>query len=157
MMYVNAETGEAMTVSQIRIALPDVSLREGADLSSFGYLPLEPSEPPLVSIHEVAVHGPPEEYEPGKWRQTWEIEPAPLPESVTALQGMMAIQQAGLVQAFLAWKATLNPAQDFEAIAYFEKATHWRYDSHIINEALRVLGVVEQKDALFRLAASIDV
>lgn len=76
-------------------------------------------------------------------------------QSVSALQGMRAIAAAGLAQAFLTWKASLDPLRDFEAIAFLDKAQSWRADNPILNTALETLGVADQKDALFELAASL--
>ncbi len=79
----------------------------------------------------------------------------PVPQSVTALQGMRAIARAGLTEAFIAWKAGLDSVADFEAIAFLEKAQTWQYDDETLNAALVLLGATEQKDALFRLAATL--
>lgn len=95
----------------------------------------------------------------GNWTQQWTIRnltPEELqdriPKVVSALQGMLAIKEAGLVPAFLAWKATLDPVIDFETLAFLEKAQTWVYDDLILNEALVALGIESQKDALFTLA-----
>ena len=65
----------------------------------------------------------------GNWTQQWTIRnltPEELqdriPKVVSTLQGMLAIKEAGLVPAFLAWKATLDPVIDFETLAFLEKA-----------------------------------
>jgi hypothetical protein len=68
---------------------------------------------------------------------------------------MRAIAAAGLAQAFLTWKASLDPLHDFEAIAFLDKAQSWRADNPILITALETLGVADQKDALFELAASL--
>ena len=95
----------------------------------------------------------------GNWTQQWTIRnltPEELqdriPKVVSTLQGMLAIKEAGLVPAFLAWKATLDPVIDFETLAFLEKAQTWVYDDLILNEALVALGIESQKDALFTLA-----
>ena len=75
--------------------------------------------------------------------------------AVTALQGMRAIQAAGLVAEFLAWKNSLDPVDDFEALAFLEKAQTWRADDPTLNAALLALGIADQKDALFALAATL--
>ncbi len=68
---------------------------------------------------------------------------------------MLAIEAAGLVPAFLAWKATLDPVTDFAALAFLDKAQTWEYNNHIIDTALDQLGVTAQKDALFTLASTL--
>lgn len=155
-MYVSQETGEALTLRQVKVALPNVSFGPNADLTDLGFPTLELTTRPEVQATEVTVEGAPEEYEPGKWRQTWDIQPMPIPESVNSLQGMIAIKRAGLVSGFLAWKNSLDPVEDFEAIAYFDKAGTWLYDSPVIDAALDALGIPEQKDTLFRIAGSIE-
>ena len=92
-----------------------------------------------------------------------DIEPVPagglltpvVPESVTALQGMRAVKAAGLVEQFIAWKTGLDPVHDFETIAFLDKAESWRYDDPILQDALDAFGIVEQKDELFLLAATL--
>lgn len=80
---------------------------------------------------------------------------ARVPKSVSKLQGMLAIAEVGLAADFLAWKAGLDPVADFAALAFLEGAQTWEYDNALLNAALVALGVEEQKDALFFLAASL--
>jgi len=76
--------------------------------------------------------------------------------TVSALQGMKAIKQAGLVASFLAWKATLDPIEDFEALAFFDKAPTWRRDNPYLIQGATALGLTdEQIDQLFQLAATL--
>jgi hypothetical protein len=77
------------------------------------------------------------------------------PTSVSALQGMRAVKAAGLVGAFLAWKAALDPVADFEALAFLDKAQTWEYDDPILNAALVAVGATDRKADLFRLAATL--
>ncbi len=77
------------------------------------------------------------------------------PTSVSALQGMRAVKAAGLVAAFLAWRAGLDPVEDFEALAFVERAQTWEYDDPILNAALVDVGAAERKADLFRLAATL--
>jgi len=157
MRYVSVTTQEILSTREVRTALPGVSFRIGADLTDFGFAPLETVDPPAPAAREQIVEGAPEEYEPGKWRQTWETIPTPVPESVSALSGMLALEQAGLVSDFLRWKASLDPVQDFAALAYFEKSSEWRYNSPVIDAALQELGLAARKDALFQAAAALSV
>lgn len=76
-------------------------------------------------------------------------------QSVTALQGMLAISAFGLIEQFNNWKASLDPVLDFEVIAFLDKAQHWEYDSPVLNAALLVLGIEEHKDTLFELASTL--
>lgn len=81
--------------------------------------------------------------------------PVVVPTSVSALQGMLAISRSGLVPAFMAWKATLDPVADFEVIAFLDKAETWEYDNPILDGALTALKVIDQKPALFILAGTL--
>ena len=78
-----------------------------------------------------------------------------VPQRVTALQGMLSVKAAGLVEAFITWKAALDPINDFEVIAFLEKAEYWDYNNPILDTALAALGAIEQKDALFINAATL--
>jgi hypothetical protein len=160
MSYVNQETGEILTLNEIRDIYVDLSIPNGADLTEYGYSTLELIEKPIVSENEIAVEDMPEEYELGKWRQVWRIEPKPeepIPKEVLAIQGMLALEQVGLVNDFLNWKNSLDPVTDFKTLAFLEKTTTWRYDSPIIDKALNELNLFDQKDNLFRLASTIEI
>ena len=155
-MYIEQSTGAKKTASELRKEL-NASFCTGADLAHVGYVLLEEVQPPTPGELEAISEGPAEEYEPGRWRQTWvvtQIEPT-VPRAVTALQGMLAIDAAGLTSAFLAWKGSLDPVEDFAAIAFLEKAQRWDYDDPILNAALHTLGVDGRKDALFTLASTL--
>ena len=77
------------------------------------------------------------------------------PTSVSALQGLRAVKAAGLVEAFLGWRAGLDPIADFEALAFVEKAQTWNYDDPTLNSALAAVGATQRKAELFRLAATL--
>ena len=144
------------TLETIKAAHPNTSFPTVFDPTSLGYLAIEETAKPALSLGQRAVLGQPEEYEPGKWRETWTIEAAPVPEEVSALQGMRAINAGGLVAGFLAWKATLDPVNDFETIAFFEKAPTWRRDNPYLIQGATALGLTsEQIDQLFILAATL--
>lgn len=83
------------------------------------------------------------------------ISPPDVP-TVTALQGMLAVQAAGLVAGFNAWKASLDPIEDFAVIAFFEKAQTWRRDNPYLVQGATALGLTERQiDELFILAATL--
>jgi hypothetical protein len=67
--YVSHQTGSKTTLRKIRQVHPDVSIPDGADLTNIGYSVLE--EVAKLEPTQYAIEGAPEEYEPGKWRQTW--------------------------------------------------------------------------------------
>ena len=80
---------------------------------------------------------------------------ASIPRSVTALQGMRALHHAGLAQAFLTLKSTMDPLKDFEALAFLDKAQTWEWDNEVLNNAINNLGLSEQKAELFILASTL--
>jgi hypothetical protein len=76
-------TQQRLWYSGIRAAHPDTSFpaAEPADLSHLGYYRVEPIDPPAAPTpQDEVVEGPPEEYTPGRWRQTWIIQSRPAPE-----------------------------------------------------------------------------
>jgi hypothetical protein len=76
--------------------------------------------------------------------------------SITALQGMMAINQLGMTGAFLSWKAGLDPMADFETLAFIEKALHWSPEHPAILAAAVAFGMtLEQKAGFFALAKTL--
>jgi hypothetical protein len=80
---------------------------------------------------------------------------ASITRSVTALQGMRALQHDGLAQKFLTLKSTMDPLQDFEALAFLDKAQTWEWDNEVLNNAINNLGLSEQKAELFILASTL--
>ena len=76
--------------------------------------------------------------------------------SVTSLQGMLAIEAAGLVTPFNAWLATLDDVTDFTTLAYFQRAQIWKRDDPTLLGACAVLGLDDaQLDGLFALAKTL--
>lgn len=76
------------------------------------------------------------------------------PQSVTALQGMLALDQAGLSSDYELWAN--NPSRTFAEKAFINKAMVWRYDDDVLNAGCIALGISEaQKKQLFILAASL--
>ena len=80
----------------------------------------------------------------------------PAVPTVSALQGMLAIYQAGLAVTFNAWKSSLDPVSDFAIIAFFERAQTWQRDNPYLNQGAAALGLSdEQIDDLFQVAATL--
>jgi hypothetical protein len=80
----------------------------------------------------------------------------PVPEEVSALQGLLAIQMAGLVSGFMSWKASLDPVTDFAVLSFFDKAPTWRRDNPYLIQGATALGLTsEQIDQLFQLAGTL--
>lgn len=70
-MYV--KDGVVYSLPELRRQLSSMSIPVGADLSAYGYHLVEPVQPPESGPGETALLGPPVEYAPGKWRQSWVI------------------------------------------------------------------------------------
>lgn len=151
--------------TQLRVENPNASFpSEMADalLAEFGVYPVRPTSRPEYDPATQTLSEALPSYENGAWVQTWAVRDltaeelqARVPRSITPLQGMRAIKVAGLISGFYAWKNALDPVDDFEAIAFLEKAQTWDYDDPTLNAALEALGVMAQKDALFTLAATL--
>lgn len=78
-------------------------------------------------------------------------EPAP---RVTALQGMLALDQAGLAPQYEAWAS--DPARTFAERAFIQRAQHWQRDDQTLVAAATALGLDDaQIDALFEAAAQL--
>lgn len=163
-MYIKiTETGPVdYSITNLRLDNPNVCFpQQPSDelLADFDVYQLYSLDQPTIDPNTQIVESTSRINLNGNWTQQWTIRnltPEELqdriPKVVSALQGMLAIKEAGLVPAFLAWKATLDPVIDFETLAFLEKAQTWVYDDLILNEALVALGIESQKDALFTLA-----
>lgn len=82
---------------------------------------------------------------------------APAPPSitaVTALQGLLAIDQAGLSLAYTLWAD--SPLRSFAQKAFINKAQTWKRDDPTLVAAATELGLSEgQLDSLFLLASNL--
>jgi len=80
--------------------------------------------------------------------------PVTAPQSVTALQGMLAIDAAGLSAAYEAWAS--DPGRTFAERAFINKALNWRRNDPVLLAGAQVLGLTsENLDSLFIAAASL--
>lgn len=80
--------------------------------------------------------------------------PTPVPQAVTPLQGLLAIDLAGLSVAYEAWAS--DPARTFSERAFIQKAQTWRRDDPLLQAATDALGMTPaQLDALFIAAAKL--
>ncbi len=62
-----------------------------------------------------------------------------VPNSVGALQGMLALDAAGYAAAFESWAN--DPARTFEERAFIQKALRWRRNSPVIASGAAALGI----------------
>ena len=91
-----------------------------------------------------------------------DIEPIPagglmrpvVPESVSALQGLLAIDRAGFAGQYEAWAN--DPSRTFSERAFISKAETWRRDDPTLLNAATALGISKnQLDELFILAVTL--
>ena len=156
MSYVEIATGAVFSINQIRQSHPNMSIPAGADLSSLGYIKIEPAgaKPDITDDQIIRQSTEPEEYEPGKWRWTWIVEDKPIPQSVTALQGLLALDAAGLSSQYEAWAT--DPARTFAERAFIDKALNWERNSPIVISAASDWGLGDaQIDELFKAASKL--
>lgn len=77
----------------------------------------------------------------------------PVPQRVTALQGLLAIDEAGLSSAYQSWAQ--SPSRTFAERAYIDKALHWNRGDAVLIAGAQALGLTtEQIDLLFMSAAA---
>lgn len=78
----------------------------------------------------------------------------PVPASILPLQGLLAIDRAGLSAAYETWAT--DPARTFAERAFIQRAPVWRRDDPLLQGAIVALGMTEaQADDLFRLAVTL--
>ena len=75
----------------------------------------------------------------------------PVPQEVTALQALKALDAAGMSAAYEAWAN--DPARTFLERAFIQRATHWLRSDPVLLSGATAIGISEaQLDDLFRLA-----
>lgn len=80
--------------------------------------------------------------------------PVGTPQVITALQGLLAIDQAGLSASYDAWAN--DPARTFAQRAFLNKAQTWKRDDATLNAAATALGLTPaQVDSMFVMAATL--
>lgn len=165
-MYINTQTLDyPLTLRQVRQAVPNVSLPKEPDektLSALGFATVQPTERPAG---DVVTEGSPQKQADGTWQQTWNTRPftadeleqqrlASIPDSVPALDALLALDAAGLSDAYEAWAN--DPARTFAERAFITKAQNWRRDDPTLQNAGTALGLTnEQIDQLFIDAAKL--
>ena len=78
----------------------------------------------------------------------------PVPQEVDALQGLKAIDAAGLSAAYEVWAN--DPKRTFLEKAFINRARTWRRDDPVLSAGAAALGLTgEQLDQLFVLAATL--
>lgn len=83
----------------------------------------------------------------------WVYSPS-VPQRIDALQGLLALDAAGLTVAYESWAN--DPARTFAQKAFISKAITWKRDDPTLNAAATDLCLTTQQvDDLFRMAATI--
>lgn len=116
----------------------------------------DPENPPQANTYGV-----PDEVQVGWIKQGGVfVAPPPIPPTppqvakVTALQGMLAIDSAGLSATFEAWAN--HPSRTFSERAFINKAQTWQRDDPVLTAAALSFGLSEsQIDDLFILAKTL--
>lgn len=163
-MWVNPITlSTYKTHSAIRAAYPNVSfpseLTEG-NVADLGLLPVELVSPTYDPDTQAIEKSTPVQID-GVWTQQWVVRnltaeelKARVPQEVTALQGLLAIDAAGLASAYETWAN--DPVRTFAQRAFIQRAQTWRRDDPTLLAAATTLGLTEaQLDGLFTLAATL--
>lgn len=76
-----------------------------------------------------------------------------IPESVTALQGLLALEEQGLSQAYEEWASSNE--RTFVEKAFINKAITWKRTDPVLQEGAAALGLsTEDLDSLFLLAST---
>lgn len=76
-----------------------------------------------------------------------------IPSEVTALQGMLAIDQSGLSAAFESWAN--DPLRTFAERAFISKALVWKRNDPVLIAGAQAMGITDQLDQLFILASTL--
>lgn len=146
-----SSNGQQYTLHQIRIEQPHMSIPEGADLSDIGYWPIETTTPPTPGANEIIVPGEPEEYEPGKWRETWVTQAAPF-MPLTPRQIRLALTQIGQRTAVEAAVA----AGDQDLQDWWEFSLDYQRTHPLVIAMIDGLGITaEEADELWRVGATL--
>jgi hypothetical protein len=118
-------------------------------LAEYGVYPVTPVAPPTVTIYEKAVEGVPVLID-GQWTQTWNVQPAPPPDSITPRQCRLLLLQQGL----LADVEAMIAAQDEATRITWEYALEFRRDDPLLNQLAANLELTNEQIDQFFIAAS---
>lgn len=161
-MTIKRHPTENRRISLSEILKMGISASENSDLSAFGIPRVEEVERPEPQPEHRVVAGPDEEYEPGKWRQTWvqeEIPEPPVPQVVSRAQGKTVLISQGLWAGVQAWIAAIeDDTQRALAEVAVNDTQEWRRDSPTMIAAASALGITEeQMDELFIAASQVEL
>jgi hypothetical protein len=113
-----------------------------------------------TSIEHAQAFGPGDIYKDSDTEYRWyapgeivrpEPDANPVPQEVTALQALKALDAAGMSAAYEAWAN--DPGRTFLERAFINRATHWLRADPVLLSGASAIGISEaQLDGLFRLA-----
>ena len=113
-----------------------------------------------TSQKQAESYGPGEIYKDGDTEYRWyapgeivrpEPDANPVPQEVTVLQAMKALDAAGISAAYETWAN--DPKRTFLEKAFINRATHWLRADPVLLSGAVAIGISEaQLDDLFRLA-----
>lgn len=150
--------------SQLSNDYPNTSFpseMSNALLASFDIYPVaETNKPEYNEDTQIAEETTPIQID-GVWTQQWIVRDLTaeelddrIPKRIEVLQGLLAIDQAGLSSLYESW--INSPERTFAEKAFINKARTWRRDDPILQAAATEIGLTkEQLDQLFILASKI--
>lgn len=147
MRYINKKTNEVVWLHKIRLANPNISIPDNADLTGLGYIKVEDTEMPVQEGFYAV------EVEPVDYKQTWVLVPIveEIPQSVTRLQAKLALLDIGMLDAV---EVLLN--NDRRAKIYWEDAVTLERQNPTLLGMASSLNLTEQDlDNLFLAASKI--
>lgn len=166
MMYCHlTDTGaERYTITDLRRAYPQIlfpAVPSLIELATYGVYPVTlTAQPAYDQATQTVEESTPVQID-GVWTQQWNVRDltpeelkSRIPQEVTALQGLLAIDAAGLSGAYETWAN--DPDRTFAQRAFIQRAQTWRRDDPTLQGAAEALGLTEaQLDDLFTLAATL--
>lgn len=166
MMYCHlTDTGaERYTITDLRRAYPQIlfpAVPSLIELATYGVYPVTlTAQPAYDQATQTVEESTPVQID-GVWTQQWNVRDltteelkSRIPQEVTAIQGLLAIDAAGLSGAYETWAN--DPDRTFAQRAFIQRAQTWRRDDPTLQGAAAALGLTEaQLDDLFTLAATL--
>lgn len=86
--------------------------------------------------------------------QKYVAQPDSVPSTISALQGLLAVEKGGLAAPYTAWAA--SPSRTFSERAFIDKAVTWDRNDKTLLAAATAFGLTSaQVDGLFKLGATL--